>query len=96
VLFVGGGTIAFIAKRKHAHKPRLLQSLLFAYGSWLLFVWYLLFSLLVPLPSWSLVMKDPTAIIADLHSIQLRPMTRSRRYNRISQFTAIVGTGLSF
>jgi hypothetical protein len=70
-LFAGSATVAFIAQRNQDQKSRyvkLFRILTFAWGSVIWFIWYLGFALLVPLPSWSLVLKDPGAIVADLHS----------------------------
>ncbi len=69
-LWAGSATVAFMAQWQ-AQKSRyvkLFHILAFAWGSVILFIWYLVFVLLVPLPSWSLVLKDPAAIVADLHS----------------------------
>jgi hypothetical protein len=45
------------------------NSLVFASGFTVLSVFYLFVALLIPLPSWSLVMDDPAAgVVADLHS----------------------------
>ena len=70
-LFAGSATVAFIAQWRRPQKKhyvKIFHILTFAWGSVILFTWYLVFALLVPLPSSSLVLKDPAAIVADLHS----------------------------
>lgn len=70
-LFAGSAAVAFIAQWKRPQQSyyrRILHILMFAWGSVILFIWYLVFALLVPLPSSSLVLKDSAAIVADLHS----------------------------
>ena len=70
-LFAGSATVAFIAqwrRPQQSHYVKIFHILTFVWGSVILFTWYLVFALLVPLPSSSLVLKDPAAIVADLHS----------------------------
>jgi hypothetical protein len=69
-LFIGGMSVALVVRRKRAQRLhlKLFRSAMFASGVVLLFISYLGFAMLVPLPSGSLVLKDSGAIVADLHS----------------------------
>jgi hypothetical protein len=69
-LWAGSAAAAFIAQwqAQRSRYVKIFHILMFSWGSVILFVWYLAFVLLVPLPGWSLVLKDPEAVVADLHS----------------------------
>ena len=66
---LAGFLVAYRRRSKSLWAVQIGNSVLFASGYTLLFVLYMLAAVLIPLPSWSLVMKDPAnAIVADLHS----------------------------
>lgn len=70
-LFAGSAAVAFVAQWRRpgqSYHVKIFHILTFAWGGVILLAWYLVFVLLVPLPSSSLVPKDPAAIVADLHS----------------------------
>jgi len=67
-LFVGTMAYVFVDERSKAFHIRCFRSFWFAFKILALFLLYLVFVLVTPLPSWSLVVNDPTSIVADLHS----------------------------
>jgi hypothetical protein len=71
-VFLCAAALYFWTARRRASRQRAgtraLKSLAAGLASTLLFAVYLLFAVIVPLPSWSLVVREPATIIADLHS----------------------------
>jgi hypothetical protein len=71
-VFLCAAALYFWTARRRATRrragARALKSLAAGLASTLLFAVYLLFAVIVPLPSWSLIVREPATIVADLHS----------------------------
>ena len=84
-LFVGTMAYVFVDERSKAFHIRCFRSFWFAFKILALFLLYLVFVLVTPLPSWSLVVNDPTSIVADLHSHTLA--SHDAHCNRVTKFS---------